>query len=49
MSIGVYGGFNGTRGYYYNGNIAIVKVYNRELTAAEVLQNYNVERSRFGL
>jgi hypothetical protein len=48
-SIGVYGGFNGSRGYYYNGDIAIVKVYNRALSAAEVQQNFNSLRSRFGL
>lgn len=48
-SIGVYGGYNGSRGYYYNGNIAIVKVYNRTLTASEVLQNFNALRGRFGI
>jgi hypothetical protein len=49
MSIGVYGGFNGGRGYFYNGNIAIVRVYNRVLSPSEVLQNYNAQKSRFGL
>ena len=49
MSIGVYGGFNGGRGYYYNGNIAIVRVYNRVLSASEILQNYNAQKSRFNL
>jgi hypothetical protein len=49
MSIGVYGGFNGDRGYYYNGNIASVKVYNRALTAAEIQQNFNATKSRYGL
>lgn len=49
MSIGVYGGFNGGRGYYYNGSIAIVRVYNRVLTLAEINQNYNAQKSRFGL
>ena len=49
MSIGVYGGFNGGRGYYYNGNLAIVRVYNRVLLASEVLQNYNAQKSRFNL
>lgn len=48
-SIGVYGGLNGSRGYYYNGNIAIVKVYNKSLSALEVLQNYNTLKYRFGL
>lgn len=49
MSIGVYGGFNGTRGYYYNGDIASIKFYNRTLSDTEVLQNYNVTKTRFGL
>jgi len=49
MSIGVYGGFNGDRSYYYNGNIAAVKVYNKELSAPEVLQNFNTLRGRFGI
>ena len=30
-------------------NIAIVQIYNRSLTAAEVLQNYNAAKGRFGL
>lgn len=33
----------------YTGRIAVVQVYNRVLTATEVLQNYNVTKSRFGL
>lgn len=48
-SIGVYGGYNGARGYYYNGSIGSVKVYNKVLTPSEVLQNYNATKSRFGL
>jgi hypothetical protein len=36
-------------GYYYNGEIAIVKVYNRVLSAAEVKQNYNKYKTRFNL
>ncbi len=31
------------------GNIAIFRKYNRVLTAAEVSQNYNAEKTRFGL
>lgn len=49
MSIGVYGGYNGGRDYYYNGDIAIVRVYNKVLTPAEVLINYNALKGRFGL
>jgi hypothetical protein len=32
-----------------NGNIYISQIYNRALTAQEVLQNYNALKSRFGL
>ncbi|MCP3698308.1 MAG: LamG domain-containing protein [Aliivibrio sp.] len=34
---------------YFNGNISNVSIYNRALTATEVLQNYNVTRHRFGV
>tara|TARA_B100000902_G_scaffold378401_1_gene411609 strand:+ start:1056 stop:1766 length:711 start_codon:yes stop_codon:yes gene_type:complete len=34
---------------FWNGYIPIVKIYNRELSADEVLQNYNATKSRFGL
>ena len=48
-SIGVYGGFNGSRGYWYNGSIGNVKVYNRALSAAEVQQNFEATRGRYGI
>jgi hypothetical protein len=34
---------------YLSGNIAIAQIYNRALTADEVLQNYNATKTRFGL
>ena len=34
---------------YVNGSIASVFAYNRVLSASEVLQNYNAQKSRFGL
>jgi len=34
---------------YVNGSIAIVKIYNRALSASEILQNYNATKGRFGL
>lgn len=34
---------------WYKGNIPIVKVYDRVLTTAEILQNYNAQKARFGL
>jgi hypothetical protein len=49
MSIGVYGGYAGSRGFYYNGDIAIVRVYNKALSASEVLTNYYALKGRFGL
>lgn len=36
-------------GNLLNGRIAKVYCYNRSLTSAEVLQNYNVDKSQFGL
>tara|TARA_B100001094_G_C18041509_1_gene725239 strand:+ start:22 stop:1047 length:1026 start_codon:yes stop_codon:yes gene_type:complete len=35
-------------GSYMKGNIAIVMIYNRELTHAEMQQNFNAQRYRFG-
>jgi hypothetical protein len=32
-----------------NGRIAVVKIYNRQLSDSEILQNYNVQKGRFGL
>ncbi len=34
-------------GYQFNGLIAVGKIYNRALSAAEILQNYNVTKKRF--
>jgi hypothetical protein len=45
MTIGEYGG----AGYRYNGLIGAVRVYNRALTAAEVLLNFNAHRGRYGV
>ena len=46
MFIGAYG--TGT-GYWYNGALSICRVYNRALSAAEVLQNFNATRGRYGI
>ncbi len=46
-SVGRFGGT--TTGYYFNGSIAKVLVYNRGLTAFEVKQNFNAHRGRYGL
>jgi hypothetical protein len=34
---------------YYTGRVANARIYNRTLAASEILQNYNAQRSRFGL
>jgi hypothetical protein len=36
-------------GNYTPGNISITQIYNRALSADEVLQNYNATKTRFGL
>lgn len=36
-------------GYYYNGEIGIVKVYNKALTAEEIAKNYANYKTRFNL
>ena len=41
--------FGGSNGGYGEGSIPLARVYNRELTASEVTQNFNAQKSRFGL
>ena len=41
--------FNRGTGQTWKGNGAIVQIYNVALSAAQVLQNYNVTKGRFGL
>jgi hypothetical protein len=36
---------NGTDAF--NGNVSQVSVYNRSLSATEVLQNYNITKNRY--
>jgi hypothetical protein len=36
-------------GGYLNGRISTTQIYNRALSAQEILQNYNATKSRFGL
>jgi len=38
-----------TNAEVFIGNIALVQIYNRVLTAQEILQNYNATKGRFGL
>lgn len=40
----------GTQGsQYLNGKVSIAQIYNRALSATEILQNYNTLKTRFGL
>jgi hypothetical protein len=43
LTIGVRGG------QFFDGRISNVKIYNRALTAAEISQNFNANRSRYGI
>lgn len=36
-------------GNYIDGDLAIARIYNRALTDAEILQNFNAQKGRFGL
>ena len=50
MTLYPYGtGWSGNTGFSIQGNVGAFKIYNRVLTAVEVLQNYNATKSRFGL
>jgi len=42
-------GRTGSSVYYLDGNIYNVKIYDRVLSSEEILQNYNAQKSRFGL
>jgi len=42
-------GAPGAPGSLFVGSIPVILIYNRALTAAEVLSNYNSQKSRFGL
>jgi hypothetical protein len=43
------GGFKNYSAAQYTGRISNCKVYNRPLTSAEVLQNYNIQKGRYGI
>jgi hypothetical protein len=41
---------NGTNaGEFFQGNISLVQIYNRQISTTEVQQNYNAQKSRYGL
>ena len=39
--------FDQSTGYFFNGSIASLRLYNRVLTSAEITQNYNATKGRF--
>jgi hypothetical protein len=47
LTIGVR--YNRGSNSYFNGNIYSSRIYNRALSAQEILQNYNATKTRFGL
>jgi hypothetical protein len=46
LSVGRINNFNSS---YWQGNVAQTQIYNRALSATEVLQNYNATKGRYGL
>jgi len=47
LYIGSYNG--GEYAQWYDGKIGIVRIYNTALTSAQVLQNYNADKAKYGL
>jgi hypothetical protein len=43
------GALGGTAATYFTGNVYNIRIYNIPLSAAQVAQNYNSQKSRFGL
>ena len=41
------GGYNSGAGYFHAGKLSQVRIYNRGLSATEVLRNYNAQRKRY--
>ena len=48
MTLYPYGG-GGNSGFSVQGNVSSLRMYNKVLSAAEILQNYNATKGRFGL
>ena len=47
-SSGLLIGYSGA-GFYFNGNISQIHIYNRALSTSEIRQNYNATKKRYGL
>lgn len=48
-SVSTIGGRNNGRAYYYTGKIYAIRIYNRQLTDAEMLYNQRIDNNRFKL
>ena len=42
-------GFSASGERWFSGNVPVVRIYNRALSSSEILQNYNIQKARFGL
>ena len=42
-------GFSSSAERWFNGNVAIVRIYSTALSSTQVLQNFNADRGRFGI
>ena len=42
-------GFSTDSERWFSGNVPVVRIYNRALSLTEITQNYNAQKSRFGL
>jgi hypothetical protein len=50
LTVGIGGGYtSGANDFNWNGRISQTRIYTRELSAQEVLQNYDATKSRFNL
>ena len=49
LKVGYVGRGDSSNGRYFYGKYPIIQIYNRALTAAEVLQNFNATRTTYGL
>jgi hypothetical protein len=43
------GNSQGIGGNYSDGNISVIQIYNRALSQAEITQNFNATRGRYGI
>ena len=50
LELGRRAAIGGTSGFnYFTGSIGLLRIYSGALTAAQILQNFNADRGKFGL